>query len=664
MKTVKWIFIIGGGLIVLLLVALILIPMLVDVNKHKPRIEKAVSQASGRPFAIGGDLELSLFPWAGFSLTDLSLGNPKGFPEKDMIRISQFEVRVKLLPLMSKDIRVNRFVVKNPRIVLIKNRKGKGNWEGFGAPATEKTPAKEKGAGEPPEGGFPIKSLTVGELAITDGAVQWIDNKAGTRNDIKDLQLVIRDVSMEGPVPLSFSARVDNKRISAEGRVGPISGDIGKEKLPVELAVIALDRIQLGLKGQVEDLTADPRFDMAVDIAEFSPRKLMAAMGQALPIQTADPNVLTRASFKARIKGDPQKVAIQDGTLILDDSTMTLVANIKDFSRPELWFKTEMDVMDADRYLPPEAESGGEGRPRQSTAGSAQKTKTDYTPLTRLILDGQAKIGKLKVAKARMENVRITIKAKGGIIQVSPSMAMYQGDVSGRAVINVTRDRPKTDVRLSAKGLKINPLMKDVMNKDFLEGTTNARLELSMKGDDPESVKKTLGGEGLLRFTDGAIKGIDLASMARNIQAVFGMEAQGGKKPRTDFSELNVPVYIQKGVAKIGNAKLLSPFIRVNAQGTANLVSEALDMRVNPKIVGTMKGQGDTMDRGGITVPVMVSGTFSNPKFEPDLAGMITGGGGAPTEDVVKGLTDSSEDAVKSVEEQVKGVLKGLPFGK
>jgi len=663
MKAVKWILIIGGGLVVLLVAALVLIPMFIDVNKHKPRIETFVSEATGRPFAIGGDLQLSLFPWAGFSLSDLSLGNPDGFDETDMIRISGFEVRVKLLPLISKDIQVNRFVVKKPRIVLIKNKKGRGNWEGLGTSAPDKAPSQQTETGKPPEAGLPVKSLTVGELAVTDGMFLWRDDAAGTRNEIQDLQLVIRDVSLDRPVPLSFSARVDNKPVSAEGSVGPFSGDAGEGILPIDLVIKALGQLQLGLKGQVENLAANPRFNLAVDVPEFSPRKLLAALGQSLPIQTADPNVLTRVAFKAQIKGTPEQVAIQNGTLILDDSTMTLTANAKEFSRPELWFKTEIDAIDADRYLPPGDESGPEGKSPKQTAAAGKKTKTDYTPLRRLLLDGEMKIGKLKAAKARMEKVRLTVKAKGGLIQISPAMAMYQGDVDGRAIINVVTDTPKTDMRLSMKEVQINPLMKDVLNKDVLEGATEARLELSMRGDDPETINKTLGGEGLLLFKDGAIKGIDLASMARNVKSAFGLETQGGTRPRTDFAELNIPFSIQQGVVKTASAKLLSPFVRVKAAGTANLVSEVLDMRVEPKIVGSIKGQGDTQDRSGITVPVLVSGTFDDPKFAPDLAGMLTGGSGASVEEVVKGAAGGSQDAVKSAEEQVKGVLKGLPFG-
>ena len=79
-KVVKWGLIIGGAVIVLIVAALLIIPLFVDVEQYKPYVEKQVSEATGRPFTMGGDLGLSLFPWAGFSLSDLHLGNAPGFP--------------------------------------------------------------------------------------------------------------------------------------------------------------------------------------------------------------------------------------------------------------------------------------------------------------------------------------------------------------------------------------------------------------------------------------------------------------------------------------------------------------------------------------------------------------------------------------------------------
>ena len=103
--------------------------------------------------------------------------------------------------------------------------------------------------------------------------------------------------------------------------------------------------------------------------------------------------------------------------------------------------------------------------------------------------------------------------------------------------------------------------------------------------------------------------------------------------------------------------------------GKANLVNETLDFRVEPKFVTTLKGQGDTKERSGVTVPVLVTGTFSSPTFRPDLKGMLTKGlqEGIPEPSELKKIlpgqgTESGE--LESLEKKGKDLLKGLPFGR
>ena len=62
MKAIKWILGIVGGLIVLIIALLLIVPHFIDIQKYKPEIEKQAAEATGRPFTIGGDLRLSLFP--------------------------------------------------------------------------------------------------------------------------------------------------------------------------------------------------------------------------------------------------------------------------------------------------------------------------------------------------------------------------------------------------------------------------------------------------------------------------------------------------------------------------------------------------------------------------------------------------------------------------
>ena len=106
MKVLKWVLLIIAGLSVLVVAALLIIPRFVDLQKYKPHIEQKVSEATGLSCNLGGDLGLSLFPWAGLWFSDFHLENPTGFQERDLLAVKSFQVRVKLLPLLSQEIQV------------------------------------------------------------------------------------------------------------------------------------------------------------------------------------------------------------------------------------------------------------------------------------------------------------------------------------------------------------------------------------------------------------------------------------------------------------------------------------------------------------------------------------------------------------------------------
>ena len=93
-KAIKWLLVAVGGVIVLIVLAVLIIPMFVDLQEYKPKVEKLVSDATGCRFTIGGDIDLSLFPWVGFSTSDINLENPKGFQEKDLASIDSIEGEV------------------------------------------------------------------------------------------------------------------------------------------------------------------------------------------------------------------------------------------------------------------------------------------------------------------------------------------------------------------------------------------------------------------------------------------------------------------------------------------------------------------------------------------------------------------------------------------
>ena len=670
-KALKWGFIIIASLVVIIIAAILIIPRVVDVQKYKPELEKKIAEASGRPFSVSDDLRFSLFPWAGISFSDLHLGNVKGFEEKDFVKVKSFEVRIKLLPLLSKDIQVKKFILNEPRIVLVKNKNGRVNWE-LPKKTTEPKKDEKVPVGKISETGLPISALTVEDFSIKNGMVLWIDHAAGTRKQVSDINLTLQEVSLNRPVQLKFSAVLDTQPFSIQGSFGPVSEGFQEGSVSMDLSLTALNELTIRLKGALENLAVSPGVELDLEVAEFSPRKMVAALGQTFPIQTADPHALNRMTLNAHIQANSKKLSVSNGILGLDESKLNFSMKASDFSKPAVKFDLNLNQINLDRYLPLKSgkKSSAEQQDQESKSQKKEKSKesapgptkkADYTPLRRLILDGQLKIDKLIANKAKIQDVILKIHAKNGIFNLDPlKLNMYQGNVSGKATLNVTKDVPESNISLIVNKVEAGPLLSDVLEKDILEGVMQANVTLAMAGTDPELLRKTLNGNGELLFNDGAIKGIDLAGMVRNVQAAFGLAEKSDQKPQTDFSELKAPFTITRGVMNTPQTSLKSPLLRVIANGNADLVKETLDFRVEPKVVGTIKGQGDEKQRSGIMVPVLVTGNFSSPKFRPDFKSVAEQ---QLQEKVfeskkVKKLLEKEE--LKHLQETTKGLLKGV----
>jgi AsmA protein len=667
-RAIKWGLIIGGSLVVLLIATLVLLPRFVDVRRYKPLIEAQVAKATGRTFSVGDDLHISLFPYAGISFSDLHLGNLPGFEEKDFVFVKSFDVRVKLLPLLFKDVQVKRFILKGARIVLETGKDGRVNWEFNGKTGSEvsaKTPRDVKTPDESDSGkGVDLKAFVLGELAVKDGTVIWLDHSKNVRKEISDVTLLLQNVSLERPMGLTFSARLDKQPFSIKGDVGPIGKMPGKGTIPLNLSVKAFEQVDMDLKGHVTDPATRAKFDINVKVLPFSPRKLMAAMGEAFPVSTTDPKAVSRVSFNADVKGDANNISLSKGVFDMDDSKVKIMIQADNFNHPRVTFELAVDQVDMDRYLPA---PGKNKAAQERTESGAPKTKkqVDYSPLRRLALNGTVHIEKLKIKNAKIERFYFKVAGEQGVFNLRPlTMGLYQGDVSGSGVFSVQQDVPRTNIQLELNGVQAGPLLVDVLKKDFLEGSLKAKVDLGMQGDDPVVIKKTLSGGGDLLFKNGAIKGINLDGMVHNIKTAFGLAVKGENTPRTDFSELHAPFSLKDGIFNTADTTLVSPLIRLKASGDADLIKERFDFRLEPKLVATLKGQGDTNKRSGIMVPVVVTGTFSSPEFRPDLQGMLKQELKNRLPDLQKEFKgrESSKEGSKSVEEQVKGILK--MFGK
>ena len=347
--------------------------------------------------------------------------------------------------------------------------------------------------------------------------------------------------------------------------------------------------------------------------------------------------------------------------------------NVNGFGQPKIGFDFSADQLDVDRFFPPGPAGAAGGTPAGGgggTAGSvaAADTPVDLSVLANLDLNGKLSIGQLRARGIKASDLKVTMKAAKGRLDVAPvSAALYGGRLAATASAKAGATPAANQVSATAdlNGISIGPLLKDVANKDLLEGHGNVKLVLDTGGGSVNAMKRGLDGTAAMNLRDGAIKGINLGETLRSARNLL----QGGQSEtkasdaskKTDFTAMNVSFVIKDGVASSNDLDLRSPLVRVGGEGRADIVASRLDYTVRASVVGTSTGQGgkDLDELRGVTIPVRLAGPFDNLDWQIDweTAGKEALKSLATTEIKERLKTDDLEGKAK---EKLGDTLKGL----
>ncbi|MDQ6959833.1 MAG: AsmA family protein, partial [Mariprofundaceae bacterium] len=238
-KTVKYSLI----LLLLLTVALLAAPFFIDANHYKGLILEKAEQATGRKVKIG-ELHASFFPWVGVRLDDVHIANRTGFSNEDFLQVKSLDVRLALLPLLSKRVEIKRFVLDSPKLLLERDASGAGNWEDLLSAAKEETPAGVAGGAPTPAstgGGASMVALSAKSLRMLNGKVHYRDIRSGNDVTLSEFSIRVDGVQLDQPVHVQASGKLSGEAFSVKAEVGPL-GDLSKfnaGKVPLQADIQA-----------------------------------------------------------------------------------------------------------------------------------------------------------------------------------------------------------------------------------------------------------------------------------------------------------------------------------------------------------------------------------------------------------------------------------------
>ncbi len=348
-----------------------------------------------------------------------------------------------------------------------------------------------------------------------------------------------------------------------------------------------------------------------------------------------------------------------DVVVKLDDSTIKAK-----FTAAEPYeLDASIDKINLDRYL------GGEEKqsaaPQTPAAKAEADTPVDLSALKSINAKGRIQVGALEVRGLKLAEVNAQLNAQNGRVTVAPHSAkLYEGSISGEVTVDANKNHVSLKEQL--QNVAVGPILRDFAQQDRLEGKGNITLDVTTAGQTVNAMKRALGGTAKVELRDGAIKGINLGEIIRKGRSLFSgggsqSAAQGqsadDKTQKTDFSELSASFTIKNGVAHNEDLDAKSPLFRLGGAGDINIGTSSLDYLAKASIVATGQGQGGAeRDRlAGLTVPVKLSGTFDDLKYQVDYRAMA---GQAAKSEVGEKIKERLEDKLK--DEKVRDKLKGL----
>ena len=426
----------------------------------------------------------------------------------------------------------------------------------------------------------------------------------------------------------------------------PVVFDIGS--VDIERASIAYTDLEAGQEYMLEDVRIKTG-----RIARDAEGKLELGM----TAKRKTPPLEARLALDGRYR-------FQNGTLSAEVNGKLDESSLKaKFTLSEPYeFEANIDRINVDRYLGAPEKPAAAAKPKSQQSAKAQDAPIDFSALKGINAKGKLQIGALEVRGLKLSEVSAQLNAAKGRVAIAPHAAKgYEGTISGEVIVDANKNHVTLKEKL--EGISIGPILRDFAQQDRLEGKGNLTLDVTTAGNTVNAMKRALAGSARVALRDGAVKGINLGEILRKARATLGgsqAAAQGetgGGKPQTDFSELTASFTIKNGIAHNEDLDAKAPLFRLGGAGDINIPESTLNYMVKAAVVASTEGQGgrERDKLAGLTVPVRLSGSFDELKYDVDFRAMA---GGAAKSQVGERVKERIEERKDKIEDRIKGLLR------
>jgi AsmA protein len=653
--------IIVGIIVAVIVIAVVVVLAVFNPNDYKATIQTKLEQQLGRKVSLG-DMSLGIFPLR-FKVANLSIADDPKFSNEPFIQTQLLSVSVKLMPLLSKSVEVDSLSLERPNVNLIRNAQGVWNFASLGQ---TQAPAGAPASTTPPPSTAPAKpapassssssgeqGFSLGELAINDGQVAITDQQDKRPKTVYDhIDLKLTDFAPTTPFSVEASVHLPgggNQEVGLKGKGGPLAHDNPATtpfKGSLDLKNVQIGGLQKFLQSPAL-VNTDGVLSGHTDIANENGK--MSANGQMTldkpKLHGIDVGYPINADYNASEDLTNDQLRIDKGAIKLGQTPINVTGTVNHKPTP-----AQLDVtLKADNVAIAEiarvsAAAGIAFAPGTTVNGQINadikaQGSADKPALNGTIAGSNIQVSGKDIAKpveVKAVNIALTpteIHSDNFNVTSGGTTAAVQFSVKGyttnAAMVDATLKSPQAalpDVLAMAKAYGVTSL-------DKVTGQGNLSVDLHAAGPvanlSSDQLMKALNGNINVDLNNMRYTGIDIA---HQLLSMIGSKQPTKDQGYTNVQKMTGAIAVKSGVAQTNNLQATLDIGNVGTVGTANLVSQTLNMQLTAVLskaftqqIGGAGGYMTTAlanNQGELVVPATVTGTFQNPKVMPDLQKM------------------------------------------
>jgi uncharacterized protein involved in outer membrane biogenesis len=617
----KWVLGIASAATVVLVVAVYVILSSYNYNGLKPGIIRAVKDNTGRELTIGGDISLKIGFTPALVVEDVSFQNASWGSKPELAKIKQFEIKVRLLPLLSRRIEVKRLILMEPEILFETDNSGKSNFAFETAKKQDLTKGKEE---TEVADKWKLSELTFNELQIEKGRITYINHELKKTYGAAVGSLMATAKSSESPVMLKLKGAYDDKPFEVTGNLCPLAAFINPIKAwPVNLAV-KTESATLTLDGTVKDPLARRGIELSFTLKGEDLASFKQLSGESYHLRGPF-DISGRIADTARNAYSISNLKIIQGENDLSGSVELNLAE----NRPKVTAALSAQKLDLRPYFQAGPKTEKTTRNSSKESGKEDKIFPDRPlPLdTFKQADADVKVQAAQVLlpKLPLNSLVMDIVLKDGSLTVKPLKAVLgKGSMDGSFHLQSQGKVASLAIVFKINKLDISYLTEGHKSMGSLEGNLDADIDLRGQGASIAGLMRGLNGKTVLVMGKGRIDnkyiellGGDLSSSLFRLLNPFRKETQ--------YTSINCFVSgfnIKDGVASTTAFALNTDYMVVVGEGEINLKTERLDLSLKPvpkQGIGTRFTGKLNVSLSELTRPFKLGGTLAHPSLAVDL---------------------------------------------